>query len=365
MSQFQLFITTWLSVVLVAAPAQAELSADQIIARYVDAIGGQAACNEIQNVVIRGSYTENGETDPATLARMRPYYKLVGDPLKRSTEFEEGYDGSAWEFYGDPGIVLRTVGPASAAARHGLYVLGDLVDYKKHGSTVTLIGTTKFDGHDAYQLRVHMMDGFEQDEFVDGHSWLIVAVRKVAKVHAFGADVASETRWDDYRPVRGVLFAFRNREVALATGRLLNQFQAVSIDVNLDLSPSMFTPPAIRRTPVQILMDQLFEEREDVEAVLWTYHDFREANPAVDTDAAMQVIGYQILKMGDGPSATALLEHNEATNPNSSGAAFGLGRAYKASGRTDDAKREFQLALSLNPNNKRARDALADMATGH
>jgi hypothetical protein len=33
-------------------------------------------------------------------------------------EFEEGYDGSVWQFYGDPGIVVRAGGPASGAARH-------------------------------------------------------------------------------------------------------------------------------------------------------------------------------------------------------------------------------------------------------
>ncbi|MGD0144101.1 MAG: tetratricopeptide repeat protein [Rhizomicrobium sp.] len=349
----------------VAASAQNVPSADEIVAHYVDAIGGQAACDAIQNVIIRGTYTEYGQTDPAQLARMRPFYKLVGDPLKRSTEFEEGYDGSAWEFYGDPGIVVRTVGPASAAARHGLYILGDLVDYKKQGSTVSLAGLAKIDGHDAYQLRVHMMDGFEQDEFVDAQTWLIVAARKVAKVHAFGADVASETRWSDYRRVHGVLFAYRNREVEIATGKQLNEFQANSIDVNLNLIPSMFMPPAIKRTPVQILMDQLFQEREDLQAVMWTYYDFREAYPQTDTDNALEVIGYQILKMGDVTSAMALLEHNAADYPKSSGAFFGLGRAYKAASRADDAKHEFEQALSLDPNNKRAQSALADIAAGH
>ena len=358
-------LATTLSLVLAAAPAQAAPSADEIVAHYVDAIGGQAACDAIQNVIIRGTYTENSESDPARLARMRPFYKLVGDPLKRSTEFEEGYDGSAWEFYGDPGIVLRTVGPAAAAARHGLYILGNLVDYKKQGSTVSLIGTAKIDGRDAYQLRVHMMDGFEQDEFVDVRTWLIVADRKVAKVHAFGADIPSETRWSDYRRVNGVLFAFRNSEVEIATGKPLNEFQIKTIEVNLNLAPSMFMPPAIKRTPVQILMDQLFQERADTEAVLWTYHDFRDAYRQADTDDAIQVIGYQILKMGDGPSATALLEHNAADYLKSSGAAFALGRAYRTAGRTDDAKREFERALSLDSNNKRARNALADIAAEH
>jgi hypothetical protein len=48
---------------------------------------------------------------------MRPYYKLVGNPVGKPTLLE-GSDGSTWEWYADPGIIQRTVGAASAAGRH-------------------------------------------------------------------------------------------------------------------------------------------------------------------------------------------------------------------------------------------------------
>jgi tetratricopeptide (TPR) repeat protein len=337
-------------------------SADAIIDRYIAAIGGQKNLDAIQSMIIRGTYTENGQSGSGVLARMRPFYKLVGDPLKRSTEFEEGYDGSAWEFYGDPGIVLRTAGPASAAARHGLYILGNLVDYKRQGSSVTLKGVAKIDGRDAYQLRVRMLDGFEQDEFIDAKSWLVVADRKVAKVHAFGVDVPSETRWSDYRTVNGVLLAFLNVEVEIASGKELNRFQTDRIDVNLILSPSQFMPPRLERTPVQVLMDQIFQEREDADAVRWTYHDFRNAYSDTDTEAAMEIIGYQMLKMGDPSAATALLEDNRRDYPDSAAAHFGLARAYRSAGRLGEARAEFERTLALEPKHQRAQTALAEMA---
>jgi Tetratricopeptide repeat len=348
-----------------AAAARApDLSAADILDRYVTAIGGQKALDAIQNVIIRGTYTEHGHSTAAVLARMRPFFKLVGDPLNRSAEFEEGYDGSAWEFYGDPGIVLRTVGPASGAARHGLYVLGNLVDFKRQGSAVTLQGKTTIAGRDAYQLRVRMLDGFEQDEFIDAKSWLIIADRKVAKVHAFGPDTVSETRWSDYRRVNGVSFAFLNVEVEIATGKELNRFQTDRIDVNARLEPSEFTPPQITRTPVQTLMDQIFQERDDAYAVRWTYHDFRNAYPTIDTETAAEIIGYQMLKMGSVASAVALLEDNRRDYPETAATHFGLGRAYRAAGRAAEARVEFERALSIDPRHERAQKALAEMAQG-
>jgi hypothetical protein len=220
----------------------------------------------------------------------------------------------------------------------------------------------KIDGRDTYQLRVRMLDGFEQDEFIDARSWLVVADRKVAKVHAFGTDVPSETRWSDYRSVNGVLFPFLNVEVEIDTRRELNRFQTDRIDVNLPLDASQFMPPQLRRTPVQALMDQIFQEREDADAARWTYHDFRNAYPDIDTEAAVETIGYQVLKMGDAATAIALLEDNRRDHANSAAAHFGLGRAYRSAGRLAEARAEFERTLALDSKHQRAQEALVQIA---
>jgi tetratricopeptide (TPR) repeat protein len=214
-------------------------------------------------------------------------------------------------------------------------------------------------------LRVRMLDGFEQDEFIDAKTWLVRADRKVAKVHAFGSEVSSETRWSDYRSVNGVRLAFLNVEVEIASGKELNRFQTDRIDVNLNLVPSQFMPPQLKRAPVQILIDQIFQEREDADAVRWTYHDFRNAYPDLNTEAAMETIGYQALKMGDAAGAIALLEANRRDYPDSAAAHFGLGRAYRSDGRLADARREFERAVALDPTHERAQKALAEIDAAH
>ena len=167
-------------------------TAEGIIARYVEARGGAQAIRQIRTLIYRGTYHEGKHVSPhASMAKMRPFYKLVGDPEHPGTDFAEGYDGSAWEYYGDPGIVVRTVGAAAAAARHGLWIDGLLVDYREKGSTIELRGIEKIGGREAYWLRVRMRDGFEEDEFIDRETWMPTASRKVAPVHAFGRAVAS------------------------------------------------------------------------------------------------------------------------------------------------------------------------------
>jgi hypothetical protein len=345
----------------VGASAAPLPSAKSIIAHYVDAIGGERSVQAVRSVLVKGRYIEGSDSFDAAMAKMKPYYKLVGDPDKRSKDFEEGYDGSAWEFYGDPGIVLRTVGAASAASRHGLYVVSPLANAAELGSTADVIGIEKVAGRPAYHLRLRMRDGFEEDEFVDAQNWLWVASRKVAPIHAFGAKVTSQTLFSDYRTVDGVRFPFEGQETDIASGKLLNEFKTTSIVVNRDFDLAVFSPPKLQQSPLQDWLQKLYAEREDSVAVLWSYEDFRAAHPGLNTDDAVEAIGYQILKMGDQPSAIALLERNAKAYPQSSGAAFGLGRAYRAANRLGDAKREFTRALALDPKNERAKKALSDM----
>jgi hypothetical protein len=335
--------------------------AEEILARHILARGGIEKLHDLRSVIYRGSYHEDDhgfDMPEAAMALMRPFYKLVGDPEKLSPDFAEGYDGAAWEFYGDPGIVLRTVGAAAAAARHGVAIDGPLVDYQQKGSTMEMLGIETIDGRDTYQMRVRMRDGFEEDEFVDCHSWMLTASRKVAPIHAFGRSISTETRFGDFRPVAGVIFAFSDREIEIATGRVLNEMQWKEIVVNKDVDPAAFSPPPIKPTALQSLLDHIFTERSDREAVLWSYYDFRRVYPDVDSDQGIQAVGYQILKMGDLRSAISLLEANTAAFPRSSGAFFGLGRSYNAADRTADAKAAFEKAVALDPANKRARAAL-------
>ncbi|MEZ5995048.1 MAG: tetratricopeptide repeat protein [Hyphomonadaceae bacterium] len=350
---------------LASAPAASAQSrrpdVDTIVARHIEARGGEAAIRAINSLVFDGgTYSEPGYTGhgDAAMMLMRPYLKLVGHP-ERNPDFMEGYDGAAWEWYRDPGIVLRTTGDASEAARHYADVEGPFLDYAAKGSRVELAGEETIGGRRAYQVRLTMMDGYETDFFIDRRTYMIIASRHTASVHAFGARIASETRFGDFRRVAGVLFPFRSSEVEIATGRELNSMQWGTIEANREIPITWFSPPEFEHTPLQTFMEQMFNQRADASAVLWTYHNFRRTHPGVDTREAGEIIGYQILKMGQHEQAIALLERNAADNPNAADSAFALGRAYATVGRTDDARREFNRALQLEPGHPRATRALA------
>ena len=336
--------------------ANARPSAEQVVANYILALGGSKAVASVKTIIVRGIYSEGTMSFDATVARMRPFYKLVGDPLKRSKDYEEGYDGSAWEFYGRPGIVLRTVGAPAAATRHSTAVLGALADYRGDSASIELLGSEVIAGRKAWQIRLRMRDGYRLDDFIDAANWRLTGERQIAQIHAVGDKVRIERRFGDFRTVDGITIPFETSNVNIATGAILNRFVVRSVTLNQHLDPSHFSPPAFTRTPRQSLIETLFTQRDDPDTLRWTLFDFRRAHTDTSTDEPCRIAGYQMVKAGAFSGAIALLKQNEKDYPASAAAASNLGRAYANAGKPKAATAER--ALELDPRDQRARAAL-------
>ncbi len=351
--------SAWIMISPVSAADLVQPTVDQVIAGYMSALGGARQVAQVRTMVVQGVYREGDVTLDATVARMRPYFKLVGTPGKRSAVFEEGYDGSAWEYYAEAGIVLRTVGAPSEAERHSTAVLGTLADYRAQGCTVKLLGSADIGGRKAWRIRLRMRDGYAVDEFIDADTSQLVAERQVAQIHAVGQPVHIEQHFSDFRSVEGVTIPFLREEVDMDTGKVLNRFETTSVTINQDLDPGDFSPPDFERSPVQTLIETLFVQRDDAATLLWTLADFRRAHPQQSTDLATRIAGYQMIKAGRFDAAIALLAENAREYPASAAAASSLGRACANAGKVAAARAALKRALELDPQDKRARAALA------
>lgn len=336
------------------------LHVDDVIDRFVDAIGGRDRIGAVDNLAYsKGQYEEDDfrSNGNSTMSLGRPWFKLVGDKNSPGG-YMEGYDGAAWEWFANPGVVIRTVGAASAAGRHYAGVEHPLVDYREKGSTVQLLGESEFDGRPVHVIRLARRDGFVEQFYIDHETFLINASGGAAPIHAFGKDVARITRIADYRDVGGVLIAHRFEAAEVPSGRTLSSMQWGSIEANRPLPDDWFSPPDFERAPLQHFIESLYGQRADPDAVRWTYDEFVRAYPNIDTSEAVNFAGYQVLKMGDVDVALTLLEQNVRDYPDSSSARFELGRAFGTAGNPRAARDEYRKALEIDPENKNAAKAL-------
>jgi hypothetical protein len=326
-------------------------TAREIVRRYVDARGGMEKMRAIRTLVFRGPPRPDGRPGRQIL-RARPYYFTIG---------AEGNDGSPWEAYDEYGLQPRVTDAPGAALRHAAYFDDPLVMALEPGWGLELTGTERVEGRDAWRLRVTYPDGFVSESLVDQETSLLVARRFTAPVHAFGEAVTSQALFGDWRRVNGVLFPFSLREVDVATGEPMDVSTWQSIEANVPLEPSAFSPAPRTDTPVARLVNAIFAARHVTSDALGWYHDFlrNPATSAIDVEGAIESVGYECLKNGAIPTGTALLEENLRAHPTSARAHFGVGRAYRAAGREEDALAQFREALRLDPALAPAKDALA------
>jgi tetratricopeptide (TPR) repeat protein len=131
-----------------------------------------------------------------------------------------------------------------------------------------------------------------------------------------------------------------------------------NIVANQALPDDWFSAPEFERTDIQRFIEQLYDQRGDLESVMWTYRNFRAAFPMVDTSEAVNMAGFQTLKMGVTDTAIALLSQNVMDNPDSATASFELGRAYHTDGNVPAAREEYTRTLALDPDHEQAQSAL-------
>jgi len=343
-------------------PTDTDSRVDEIVALHLEARGGVEALRAIRSLVFsEGVYREaefEGSGD-AYMAFARPFYRVVGHP-ERPGGFREGYDGSAWEWYAEPGVVLRTVGAAAGAIRRGAVLDGPFVDYRERGTTIELIDDeAEVDGRAALHLRVTLRDGFATETFLDAETYLVVAGRSTAPVHAFGGAVPTESRFGDYRPVAGVLFAHHDVSVHAETGEVLSEMHWGRIEAGAELPREWFSPPQYERSPLQAFVEQVFAERDDELAVQWTYRDYRLHRSDLDLRRGVEFVGYHMLKAGAVRPAVALLSAHAADHPDRAAAHYELGRAWETAGKRDEARFAYEQALILDDSFASAEEALA------
>jgi tetratricopeptide (TPR) repeat protein len=186
---------------------------------------------------------------------------------------------------------------------------------------------------------------------------MIAGYARTVPFHAFGENLPTHIELGDYRPEGGVMTAHSDREIDTASGRVLDYGTVESVEINPAFPVAQFSPPEWERTPLQRMIQRLYDERTDAAAVMATYRNFRRAFGDMASGDAVDFTGYQILKSGQTATAVSLLTQNAADNPNSARAHFGLGRALDTAGQKEAARVEYERALAIDPNFVRARTA--------
>ena len=221
------------------------LSLREIVAKHLDAIGGQEKLDAIQSMQTSAIVNERGVLHPLFADRQRPNLLRVRMMHGGELVFTEVYTGTrSWE--GAPGKEdCKPDSAATAATRHAAEQFDDpLLSAMARAADARLAGHVRLGGRDVYQIDIAQRDGSQGSYFVDTESFLLSRIRNRRPLHPNEPTRLIEFVLDDYRPVSGLLFAFRSIERDVETGEPLTVSLTLWAEANVPISGNVYAMPA-------------------------------------------------------------------------------------------------------------------------
>jgi outer membrane lipoprotein-sorting protein len=217
---------------------------DEIIAKSIAAQGGLAKLRAVQTLRMTGDIEGNGMQAAFTQVYRRPM-KTRLDIIVQGLTLTQAYDGqNGWQvvpFTGKSDPEPMTPDDLKRVQEQADFD-GPLVDYKKKGNTVELIGKEKIGGADAYHLRVTLQSGDVRDLYLDAGTFLIS--RAVVKTAMRGSEVELESTLGDYKEVGGMMFPFSIEQHPVGEPGPSQKITFKKIEPNAPVTDSVFKMPS-------------------------------------------------------------------------------------------------------------------------
>jgi hypothetical protein len=228
------------------AATQAKMAlptAESLLAKYVEAAGGQAAFDKIQNRVAQG----NLDIGQAGIVLALGIYAAKPDKMytvadsEATGRIESGVvDGVAWENSGMRGAIVKAGAEQADGLRDAAF--DRLIYWKNTTKSAECVGTTDIDGKPAYKVVLTPKVGSAQTIYFDKDTALIVQTESTLTMAGQAIDIVSKA--EDYRTVDGVKLPFKVRQVVMGQERVLTFDK---IQHNVELPADRFAlPPAIK-----------------------------------------------------------------------------------------------------------------------
>ena len=186
------------------------MSAEELIAKNVEAKGGQEAVRALQSLKLTGKLVVNhgqltlGYTETQKRPNdVRVEVSLQGMTAVRAFDGKEGWRISPFQGRKDPEKVSDDDVKALVEDSE---IGGPLVDWKEKGSKVEYLGTEDVDGTEAHKLKVTRSNGDVTFVYLDPEHFL--EIRTLTQRMEHGARVEVETDLSDYEKVNGVFVPF-------------------------------------------------------------------------------------------------------------------------------------------------------------
>jgi len=223
----------------VAVKAQ---TADEIISKHIDAIGGKDKISLVKSLYLEGNLQVMGNEVPTTT------YVINGKALKNEINFNGSKiiqvvtDKSGWAVNPMQGQTEPTPLPTDQlkAAQEELDLGGQLLNYTAKGAKVELLGKEDVNGNSTFKIKVTAASSTVTTYFIDATTYYIDKSVTVANVGGQTAETSST--YSDYKKTDiGFVIPYKT-ELTLPQGLSLTTV-ITKAELNKEIDPAIFELP--------------------------------------------------------------------------------------------------------------------------
>jgi outer membrane lipoprotein-sorting protein len=231
-----------ITVCCVALSATYAQTADEIIQKHIDAIGGIDNWKKINSIKIIGTSNAGGTEIPITLIKQQGKGFKVEYTVNGMTGYSIITDKTGWSYNPFGGQTKAEVIPDETIkqSQDALDIGGPLIDYKAKGNKITYLGKDDVEGTECYKIKVTFTNGKEQTIYIDAVTYY--HIRTVDKIKANDKEMEQTSNYGNFQKLpEGIVYA-----MSIDNGG--GPVTIKSIEINKPIDENVFKPAEVKAT---------------------------------------------------------------------------------------------------------------------
>jgi hypothetical protein len=230
-----------LSAALFATVGSYAQTADEVVDKYLVAIGGKENWKKINSVVTEGAMQVQGADVTVVSTALQGKGSRQDITVMGMTGYQIMTPTEGWSYMPFQGQTKAE--PATAEmvklGADQLDVQGPLIDYKTKGHSIELLGKEDVDGTECHKLKITYKSGKVDTYFIDPTSFLLV--KSISKQSVNGQEMELTTTFSNYQKTpEGILIPMA---VTVPLGPGLSADMTVKkIEINKAVADTAFKP---------------------------------------------------------------------------------------------------------------------------
>ncbi len=194
-----------IAALFISVTAQAQ-TADEIVAKHIEARGGAAAFTTLKTVKMEATLAVAGIEAPTKIAVVngkahRMDVSAMGNDITTVINGTMGWGINPMAGSGKPEAMPAELLKGTSTQTD---LSGGLLNYKDKGNTVELLGTEKLTSGDAFKVKLTLKDGAVITHFFDAKTFYIVQTK--ANMNVGGQSFDADVLYSGHKATEGIVF---------------------------------------------------------------------------------------------------------------------------------------------------------------